>query len=289
MSQGPVPVTQPAYLAESPIWDASTQSLLWADIMAGDIHRLDPASGQDSVTSVGVPVGALATRRSGGLILAAGTGFATFNERTGELRWLWTGGLGDRMNDGKCDPAGRFLAGTLTYARHPGACALYRLDPGTGDVSTLLDGVTLSNGLGWSPAGDLMYFADTPSEQVDVLRYDPATGEVSDRRMFADLHDVPGRPDGLTVDSEGCVWIAMARGGAVRKYTPDGELDHVIDFPVSLVTSVTFGGATLADLYVTTSRENFTEAELADQPLAGSVFVVASTGAQGLPAGTYGG
>ncbi|HLX48903.1 MAG TPA: SMP-30/gluconolactonase/LRE family protein [Streptosporangiaceae bacterium] len=285
----PVPVTQPAYLAESPIWDASTQSLLWADIMAGDIHRLDPASGQDSMTSVGVPVGALATRRTGGLILAAGTGFATLNERTGELRWLWTGGLGDRMNDGKCDPAGRFLGGTLTYARHPGACALYRLDPATGDVSTVLDGVTLSNGLGWSPAGDLMYYADTPSEQVDVLRYDPGTGQVSDRRMFADLHDVPGRPDGLTVDSEGCVWIAMAGGGAVRKYTPDGELDHVIGFPVSLVTSVTFGGATLADLYVTTSRENFTEADLADQPLAGSVFMVAATGVRGLPANTYAG
>jgi sugar lactone lactonase YvrE len=285
----PVPVTQPAYLAESPIWDASTQSLLWVDIMAGDIHRLDPASGQDSVTSVDVPVGALATRRNGGLILAAGTGIATLNERTGELRWLWTDGLGDRMNDGKCDPAGRFLAGTLTYARDPGACALYRLDPATGEVSTLLGGVTLSNGLGWSPAGDLMYYADTPTEQVDVLHYDVTTGEVSDRRTFVDLHDVPGRPDGLTVDSQGCVWIAMAHGAAVRKYTPGGELDQVIDFPVSLVTSVTFGGPALADLYVTTSHENFTEAERADQPLAGCVFLVAATGVQGLPANTYAG
>jgi sugar lactone lactonase YvrE len=285
----PVPVTQPAYLAESPIWDGSTQSLLWVDIMAGDVHRLDPASGQDSVTSVGVPVGALATRRTGGLILAAGTGFATLNERTGELRWLWTGGLGDRMNDGKCDPSGRFLAGTLSYDRHPGACALYRLDPGTGEVTTLLGNVTLSNGLGWSPAGDLMYYADTPTEQVDVLRYDQATGEISDRRRFVDLHGVPGRPDGLTVDSEGCVWIAMAHGGAVRKYTPGGELDQVIEFPVDLVTSVTFGGATLADLYVTTSRENMTENELAGQPLAGSVFMVAATGVRGLPANSYAG
>jgi sugar lactone lactonase YvrE len=285
----PVPVTQPAYLAESPIWDPGTQSLLWVDIMAGDVHRLDPASGQDSVTSVGVPVGALATRRAGGLVLAAGTGFATLDERTGELRWLWTGGLGDRMNDGKCDPAGRFLAGTLTYARDPGACALYRLDPGTGEASTLLDGVTLSNGLGWSPAGDLMYYADTPTERVDVLHYDPDTGAVSDRRPFVDLHDVPGRPDGLTVDSEGCVWIAMAHGGAVRKYTPGGELDQVIEFPVSLVTSVTFGGPALADLYVTTSRENYTEAKLADQPLAGCVFLIAATGVRGLPAASYAG
>ncbi|HEY2575082.1 MAG TPA: SMP-30/gluconolactonase/LRE family protein [Streptosporangiaceae bacterium] len=289
MSQPPVPVTQPAYLAESPIWDAATQTLLWVDIMAGDVHRFDPASGQDSVTSVGVPVGALATRDAGGLILAAGVGFATLNERTGELDWLWAGGLGDRMNDGKCDPSGRFLAGTLTYARHPGACALYRLDPAAPGVATVLDGVTLSNGLGWSPAGDLMYYADTPSEQVDVLHYDPATGEVGDRRVFVDLHDVPGRPDGLTVDSDGCIWIAMAGGAAVRKYTPDGELDHVLGFPVGLVTSVTFGGPALADLYVTTSRENLTEDDLAGQPLAGSVFVVAATGVQGLPAGTYAG
>jgi sugar lactone lactonase YvrE len=287
MSPAPVPVTEPAFLAESPIWDAATQTLLWVDIMAGDVHRLDPATGQDSKISVGVPVGALATRRAGGLILAAGTGFATLDDRTGGLRWLWTSGLGDRMNDGKCDPSGRFLAGTLTYARDPGACALYRLDPATSGISTLLDGVTLSNGLGWSPAGDLMYYADTPTEQVDVLDYDPATGEVSGRRLFADLHDVPGRPDGLTVDREGCVWIAMSGGGAVRKYTPGGELDHVIDFPVRLVTSVTFGGPTLADLYVTTSRENLTEDELAGQPLAGSVFVVPATGVQGLPASSY--
>jgi sugar lactone lactonase YvrE len=288
MSEAPVPVTTPAYLAESPIWDAGTRSLLWVDIMAGDVHRLDPATGQDLVTHVDVPVGAVAARRGGGLILAAGVGFATLDEQAGTLGWLWAGGDGDRMNDGKCDPAGRFLAGTLTYARDPGACGLYRLEAG-GQVSTLLDGVTLSNGLGWSPAGDLMYFADTPLERVDVLDYDLATGEVAGRRPFVDLHDVPGRPDGLTVDQDGAVWIAMARGGAVRRYTADGRLDLVIEFPVRLVTSVTFGGDGLGDLYVTTSREHLSETDLAGQPLAGSVFLVAGTGARGLPANTYAG
>jgi len=288
MTGQPVPVTPPAHLAESPIWDESTRSLLWVDIMAGDVHRFDPATGQDVTTHVDVPVGAVAARRAGGLILAAGVGFATLDERAGTLGWLWAEGLGDRMNDGKCDPAGRFLAGTLTYARDPDACGLYRLEPG-GEVSLLLDGVTLSNGLGWSPAGDLMYFADTPLERVDVLDYDLATGDVAGRRTFTDLHDVPGRPDGLTVDSDGAVWIAMSRGGAVRKYTPDGRLDLVIEFPVRLVTSVTFGGDGLGDLYVTTSREGLGEADLAGQPLAGSVFVVAGTGARGLPANTYGG
>jgi sugar lactone lactonase YvrE len=288
MSERPVPVTPPAFLAESPVWDQGTGSLLWVDIMAGDVHRLDAATGQDRVTHVDVPVGAVAARRSGGLVLAAGVGFATLDERAGALEWLWTGGRGDRMNDGKCDPAGRFLAGTLTYAREPGACGLYRLDP-CGQVSTVLDRVTLSNGLGWSPAGDLLYFADTPLERVDVLDYDLATGAASGRRTFVDLHDVPGRPDGLTVDADGAVWIAMARGGAVRRYTADGRLDLVIEFPVRLVTSVTFGGGGLADLYVTSSREGLGEADLAGQPLAGSVFLVAGTGARGLPANTFAG
>jgi sugar lactone lactonase YvrE len=288
MSEAPVPVTPPAFLAESPIWDQSTGSLLWVDIMAGDVHRFDPATGQDRVTHVDVPVGAVAARRSGGLVLAAGVGFATLDERAGTLEWLWTGGRGDRMNDGKCDPAGRFLGGTLTYARDPGACGLYRLEP-AGQVSTLLDGVTLSNGLGWSPAGDLFYFADTPLEQVDVLDYDLATGAVSRRRTFVDLHNVPGRPDGLTVDAEGAVWIAMASGGEVRRYTADGRLDLVIEFPVRLVTSVTFGGDDLTDLYVTTSREHLSESDLAEQPLAGSVFAIAGTGVKGLPANTFAG
>jgi sugar lactone lactonase YvrE len=284
----PVPVTRPAYLAESPVWDEASQTLLWVDIMAGDVHRFDPARGEDALTHVDVPVGAVAARRGGGLVVAAGVGFATLDEQTGELGWLWDGGLGDRMNDGKCDPAGRFLGGTLTYARDPGACALYRLEPG-GQVSTLLDEVTLSNGLGWSPAGDLFYYADTATERVDVLHYDVAAGAVAGRRVFADLHDVPGRPDGLTVDSEGGVWIAMAGGGAVRRFTPDGRPGLVIEFPVRLVTSVTFGGPGLGDLYVTTSREHLTETDLAAQPLAGSAFVVAQTGFTGLPAGTFAG
>lgn len=297
----PQPVTPPAHLAESPIWDASTQTLLWVDIPPGDVHRFDPATGQDTATHVGVPVGAVAARRGGGLIIAAALGFATLDEESGAVDWLWAGARGDRMNDGKCDPAGRFLAGTLTYARDPGACALYRLDPlppawpdgpgtpGGPQVSVLLDGVTLSNGLGWSPAGDLMYFADTPLERVDVMHYDPGTGEVSGRRLFVDLHDVPGRPDGLTVDSEGAAWIAMSRGGAVRRYTPDGYLDRVIEFPVRLVTSVSFGGDGLGDLYVTTSRENLTDSDLASQPLAGSVFLIPGTGVRGLPACSYAG
>lgn len=280
-------VTEPAQLAESPVWDARRQSLLWVDITRGHVHRYDPRTGEDTVTAVGVPVGAVAVRRGGGLVLAAARGFAFLDEEDGSLEWLWSQALGDRMNDGKCDPAGRFLAGSLTSARVPGAAALYRLDT-DGRVAVLIADVTLSNGLGWSPDGTRLYFADTPLERVDVLDYDVTTGAVSGRRVFADLREVAGRPDGLTVDADGGVWIAMARGGAVRRYRPDGRLDHVVELPVRLVTSVTFGGAGLADLYVTTSREGLGPGDLAGQPQAGAVFCLPASGARGLPANECG-
>jgi sugar lactone lactonase YvrE len=283
-----VQVTPPATLAESPVWDARRRSLLWVDIEAGQVHRYRPDTGGDDAIAVGVPVGAVALRRGGGLILAAGRGFALLDEPAGALQWRWAAARGDRMNDGKCDPAGRFLAGTLSRAQTPGAAALYRLDPG-GRVSTLIEDVTLSNGMGWSPDGACFYFADTHLERVDVMDYDAVTGAVADRRPFADLRDVPGRPDGLTVDADGGVWIAMARAGAVRRYAPDGRLDHVLELPVPKVTSVTFGGPDLADLYVTTSRDGMTAADLADYPQSGAVFWVEAAGVRGLPAAEYAG
>jgi sugar lactone lactonase YvrE len=274
----PVQVTAPATLAESPVWDPRRGSLLWVDIVSGDVHRYEPATGNDTATAVGVPVGAVAVRRDGGLMLAAGLGFAVLDEPSGALRWLWAGARGDRMNDGKCDPAGRFLAGTV--ARATGGAALYRLDT-DGLVTTLIENVTLSNGLGWSPDGALLYYADTPLERVDVMDYDLATGTVRDRRAFVDLRDADGRPDGLTVDADGGVWVAMARGGAVRRYTPAGRLDQVVELPVARVTSVAFGGPDLTDLYVTTSREGLTDAGLVAAPQAGAVFCVEAVGAAG--------
>lgn len=288
----PVQITRPATLAESPVWDSRRCRLLWVDIGAGLVHRLDPLTGADIATAVGVPVGAVAVRQAGGLVLAAGRGFAFLDEavpgqQTGALSWRWSAGRGDRMNDGKCDPAGRFLAGTMTMAQTPGAAALYQL-AADGSVTTLIGEVAVSNGLGWSPDGSLLYFADTPLERVDVLDYDVSAGTVSRRRPFADLHDAPGRPDGLTVDAEGGVWVAMARGGsAVRRFTPDGRLDHVVEMPVPAVTSVAFGGPGLADLYVTTSRAGLGPADLAAHPGSGAVFCVPAVGVSGRPAAEY--
>jgi sugar lactone lactonase YvrE len=186
------------------------------------------------------------------------------------------------MNDGKCDPAGRFLAGTMTLDRTPGASTLYQLDRNL-RITPLLGGLALSNGLGWSPDGGTFYFIDTPTRRVDAFDYDIATGSLSNRRIFVDLQHTPGAPDGLSVDAEGCLWVAMARdGAAVRRFGPRGETREVIEIPTAKVTSCTFGGPELDELYITTACFGLDEFQLADQPLAGAVFRV-RLNVKGLP------
>jgi sugar lactone lactonase YvrE len=269
-----------ALLAEGPIWDARDGSLLWVDILRHEIHRYD---GQDRVIArLPDPVGAVAVRSLGGLVAATGMGIAVVD---GE--WIATVDRGDRMNEAKCDPAGRLWAGTLTNDHVPGASGLYRLDADR-RIAPVLEDVTLSNGIGWSPDGATMYYVDTPTEAVDAFDFDAGTGAVSGRRRLVDLRDVPGRPDGLTVDAEGAVWVAMARGWAVRRFLPDGTPDAVVEVPASKVTSCTFGGPALDELYITTACFGLDERELAAQPHAGAVFRC-RPGVAGLPAGEYAG
>lgn len=283
MSPAVAVTTTPAVLAESPVWDARTGTLLWVDIPRGELHEYRPGSGDRIVATLDVPLGAVAPRGRGGYVLAAGTGF-----------WLLDGDVlthladvddrGERMNDGKCDPAGRFWAGTMTADRAPGA-ALYRLGPDQ-SPRRMLGSVALSNGLGWSPDGAIMYYVDTPTRRVDALTYDPGTGAVRDRRTFVDLAARRGNPDGLTVDADGGVWVAMARGAAVRRFTSDGRPDRVVELPVEKVTSVAFGGPDLRDLYITTSADGLTDEQRREQPQAGLVFHT-RPGVSGLPANAY--
>ncbi|CAN5890434.1 SMP-30/gluconolactonase/LRE family protein [soil metagenome] len=274
-----------ALLAESPVWDGREGVLRWVDIPRGEVHRYDPSGGLDTHSAFGEPVGAVALREGGGLLLAVGRGFATVEQDGDALSWLWRAGRGDRMNDGKCDPAGRFWAGTMADERHPGGASLYRLDP-DGHVEEALPAVTLSNGLGWSPSGETLYYVDTPLERVDAFDYDLSAGTISRRRTLVDLRAADGRPDGLTVDADGGLWVAMAHGGAVRRYTSDGVLDHVLTLPVPMVTSCTFGGPELADLYITTASEEARHPGAVDHPHAGAVFR-AALGVTGLPATPY--
>ncbi len=187
-----------------------------------------------------------------------------------------------RFNEGKCDPAGRFLAGTMAYDQTPGAGSVYRLDPDLA-VTRLLDGVTISNGLAWTADGATLYYIDSPTQGVDAFDYDTGTGRLENRRRVVDIPAAAGLPDGMTIDTDGCLWVALYGGSAVHRYTPDGRLDAVLSFPVSNVTCPVFGGPGLGTLYVTSARDGLGERQLAVQPHAGAVFA-ADAGARGLPA-----
>jgi sugar lactone lactonase YvrE len=187
------------------------------------------------------------------------------------------------MNDGKCDPAGRFWAGTQSDVPDERRGHLYRLDPG-GSVSRVLDGVGVSNGLDWSGDGELFYFIDTADAGIDVFAFDVKTGELGTRRRLTDVAPKDGAPDGMTLDEEGGLWVAMFGGSSVRRYTSEGALDAVIELPVTLVTSCTFGGPDFADLYVTTAAHRLTQPE----PLAGALFRI-QPGVRGVPCRRFAG
>jgi sugar lactone lactonase YvrE len=192
---------------------------------------------------------------------------------------LWDGDA-VRMNEGGCDPDGRFYCGSMAYDKQPGAASLYRLDP-DGSVHVVLDRVTISNGLDWSPDGTLAYYSDTATGSVAVFDYDAETG-LTGRRTFV---DTAARPDGLTVDAEGGVWVALVNLGVVRRYLPDGTLDDVVELPVRRVTACTFGGPSLTELFITTSREGL---DPGDDPPAGSLFR-ANVGVTGQPVREFAG
>jgi len=196
----------------------------------------------------------------------------------GAFDWLVTWAEdGLRGNDAAVDADGRLWAGTMRYDEAPGGGRLYRVGPG-GEVVTVLPEVSISNGIGWSPDGRLMYYVDTPSRRVDVFDVDSETGLVARRRQFVDLARVPGFPDGLTVDADGCLWVALWDGGAVHRYTPAGVLDRAVEVPATRTTACTFGGPGLGDLYITSATAGLDPAKLAAEPLAGSVFVLPAAG-----------
>lgn len=276
-----------ALVAESPVWDEATATVCWVDILRREVHRYSPAADRDSSIRLPCTVGAVVPCRDGGLLVAAGLGVALLDEATGRLDWLAKADRGDRMNDAGCDPDGRLWAGTLTIAQRPAASALYRLDGCA--LTQVLGDVALSNGLAWSPDGATLYYADTVTERIDAFDYEPADGSISHRRTFVDLRDVPGRPDGLTVDVDGGVWVAMAGGGAVRHFDRAASLADVIEIGAPGVTCCGFGGPGLRDLYVTTSCVGLGEAELIEYPLAGALLRIPNVGVPGLPVNEYAG
>jgi sugar lactone lactonase YvrE len=282
-----VVVESRAELGEGPIWDSRTNRLVWVDILGRRIHLTDTGSGGGDAIEVPMHVGAVAPRAAGGFVAALQDGFWVVGDgpprritRVAEAR------PGLRFNDGKCDAAGRFWAGTMAYDQSTGAAALYRLDP-DGQATRVLEGVTISNGLAWSVDGRTMYFIDTPTQRVDAFSFTPSTGEVGDRRPLIRIPREAGAPDGMTIDAEGGLWVALWGGGAVHRYL-DGQLDRVLRLPVSQPTSCTFGGEELDELYVTSAWEGLSAAERRQQPLAGAVFR-GRPGVRGIPAAAFAG
>ncbi|MFG3345918.1 SMP-30/gluconolactonase/LRE family protein [Streptomyces sp. NPDC048018] len=269
-------------LGEGPTWDTAARRLIWVDILGSRVHSYDPADGAHQVTDVGQHVGAAKPRAGGGLVVNLRDGVGRY-DADGGFGWLHHDPVpGRRANDAAVAPDGSLWAGTMRYDEGEGGGSLLRIAP-DGGVTRLLDRVTVSNGIGWSPADPgLAYYVDSPTRRVDTLRVED--GRVVERRPFATVDPGAGFPDGLAVDAEGCVWIALWDGGRLHRYTPAGALERTVPLPVRRPTACAFGGPGLRDLYVTTARTDLPGRE----PLGGSLLVLPDMG-EGLPGAAFAG
>jgi len=279
-----------AELGEGPAWHTAANQLYWVDIHAGNLHIFDPQSKTDSWISLGEPVGCVAPCQNGDLVIALRSGFATLNLSTQKLTRLVNPEEhrpGNRFNDGKCDPAGRFLAGTMDDAEKEASGSLYSYSPG-GSLKTLLTGVRISNGLAWSPDYQTFYHIDTPMRQVTAFDYDPAAGNIANPRPAVIVPPELGWPDGMTSDAEGMLWVAMWGGAKLTRWDPaTGQLLEAIPIPAFNVTSCVFGGPHLTDLYITSARKGMRAEQLAKYPLSGGLFRI-QTNSQGMPTFAFG-
>lgn len=248
-------------LGEGPYYDERTDRVWWVDILGRRLLWRSFAGATAGEVGVGEHVGAAVPDTSGGLVvcLPPGPAHLPVAPNAGEVvpaplaRYPQSpaGWPALRSNDAKADPAGRLWLGTMAYDETPGAGALYRLDPGAESLRTMVEHVTISNGLGWSPTEPRMYYIDTPTRRVDVFDYDAGTGEIANRRPFAVVDR--GHPDGLCVDAAGGVWVALWNGSAVLRFSPGGELDRTVPVPAPRVTSCAFAGPDLDTLVITTA------------------------------------
>jgi sugar lactone lactonase YvrE len=269
------PVTEPCTEhGEGPFWDSARGRLLVVDMLRGAVVAVDASGGTERYELGGVAA-ALRARQAGGYVVANERGFqrytADFVPDGAEISAFTDPKI--RMNDGGCDPQGRFYCGTMAYAETPGAGTLYRLDPDL-SVHPVLSGVTISNGIQWHADGRHVYYNDTPTGRVTRYAFDPETGTFGERHTLATIDPAQGQPDGMALDEDGGVWVALWGGGAVHRYDETGTLTERIELPVRQVTACTFGGTTL---YITTSREGLGDAA---EPSAGAVFT-AETGVRG--------
>ena len=280
-------------LGEGPVWSAEEQALYWVDIENNSFFRYFPTTSKYETFDVGVPIGVLALRAAGGLVMATKNGFAFWDPKTQALQFLANPEADKphtRFNDGAVDSQGRFWAGTMCGL--PEICSapegsLYRLDP-DGSISTMETGIFIANGIGWSPDDKIMYFTDTPRHVIYAYDFDPATGAIANRRPFISTPDETGAPDGLKVDSEGCIWSARWGGWKITRYDPTGKVEREIQLPVQCPTSCAFGGADLDELYITSAWTALSDEQKKNQPFAGDLFRV-KTNIKGLESPKFAG
>lgn len=276
-------------LGESPVWDTRSQSLYWVDSKAPQVRCLKPDTGEMQRWHVPEDIGSIALSESGdSLVMALASGFHALDLQSGEttpLAPVHHPNLDMRMNDGRCDRQGRFIAGSLVHGRKDPDGDIYRLD-GELKVDVLHRGFAITNSICFSPAGDLMYFADSLTGIVQVCDYDGSMGTVGPARPFVDTRPHGSPPDGATVDAEGGVWVALVLAGCMARFRPDGSLDRTVPLPVQYPTCPCFGGPDLDVLYVT-SISNSGNLLRSDDPDAGAVVEVHGLGVRGLPEGRF--
>jgi sugar lactone lactonase YvrE len=273
---------------EGLVWDERGQRLLWVDVFQGRVHASDLGGGPaQTVAELGGVIGAVAPRAAGGLVCAVGAGFGLLSGE-GELE-LVQAPLADsshlQMNDGAVDASGRFWAGSMTFEfeAKPGTGALYRFDP-DGELHEVLGGVSISNGIGWSPDSKLLYYVDSATQGLDRFSFDLDSGAISERRTLARFEALP---DGLAVDAEGCVWVALFGGSSVARVTPEGAVDRVVELPATQVTTCAFGGPHLETLFIAVSPYGL-DADAPDARAAGQIFRY-EAGVRGLPSTEFAG
>ncbi|MCB9460563.1 MAG: SMP-30/gluconolactonase/LRE family protein [Anaerolineaceae bacterium] len=269
-------VASQCILGEGPVWHSDEQKLYWVDIKGKAIHTYQPDSGSHHVFQFGEYIAALAIRRQGGFIVAGQKHLHSWDGHSETLTPIIEVEPDlpeNRFNDGAVDKQGRFWIGTMPDIERTPTGNLYRLDPDL-TLHHMVSGVYISNGIGWPLDDHIMYYTDSIPKAIYTYDFDAATGSISNRGYFLHTPDLPGVPDGMTVDSENHIWTARWDGYNVTRYSPEGEVVQVIDLPTAHITSVTFGGPDLRDLYITSAKDELTADQLANEPMAGDLFRV---------------
>jgi len=266
-----------ALVGEGALWDEQAQVFYWVDILSNALYVYDPATGENRHYDIGQHVGTVVLRQSGGVMLALANGFASYDLASGQLTFIADPEShlpGNRFNDGKCDPGGRFWAGTMAYTNQSTQGSLYRLDPDM-SVHKMLGSIGISNGIVWTADKRTMYYIDSTAGTVRAFDYDNASGDISNERVIVSVPKEMGLPDGMAIDADGNLWVAHYGGGCVRCWNPHtGQVIDQIDLPARNITSCAFGGEKLETLFITSAAQLLDAAALAQQPLAGSLFAV---------------